>query len=77
MIQGFLPETIIITTIMICTVLSFLIKNTKKHYVYYTALTGCLTAIFSFALMPRFETIELFHLNFTSDYYSLVFRFLT
>lgn len=75
-IQGFLPEIIIITTILICTILSFCIKNTQKPYVYFTALTGCLTALFSFVFLPKEASIECFNLSFISDYYSLLFRFL-
>lgn len=75
-IQGFIPEIVIITTILICTVLSFCIKNTQKPYVYFTAITGCLTALFSFVFLPTDLNIECFNSSFISDYYSILFRFL-
>lgn len=75
-IKGFLPEIIIISTIVISTVLAFLTKNDKREWVYFSSLSGVLLSLLSFVLVPVDEQIKCFSGNFVSDYFSLLFRFL-
>ncbi|MFH0702275.1 MAG: NADH-quinone oxidoreductase subunit NuoN [bacterium] len=71
-----LPETILTLTILLCSVLTFLLNNDKQKLIYYVSLFGLFLALFSFVYIPVINEYSAFGNSFISNYYTVLFRIL-
>ncbi len=73
---AFLPETVLLITILTSIVLSFLSEKIKPGAVFYVALTGLFLSLFSYRFVPLNNEIVLLNGGFVSNPFSCLMGFL-
>jgi NAD(P)H-quinone oxidoreductase subunit 2 len=73
---AFLPETILLVTILACIVLSFVSDKIKRNSVFYVSLAGMLLSLFSYRFVPVNNEIVLLNGSFISNPFTCLFGFL-
>ncbi len=71
-----LPEAIITFTILVCTVLCFMLKQEKQKIIYLISLLGLIISLTSINLLAANKIFTGFYNSFTSDFFSILMRFL-
>ena len=74
--MAFLPETILITAILLCIILSFITGKIKTNSIFYVSLAGLVLALFSYRFVPFDNEISLLNGSFVSNPYTCLFGIL-
>ena len=71
-----LPETIITFFILLCCILTFMLKGKNQKLIYQIATSGVILALASFATINIYNEYSAFWGSFTSNTYTIMFRIL-
>ncbi len=71
-----LPEAILSLTILMCTVLCFMLKQQIQKVIYIISLLGLVISLFSISLLAANKVFTAFYNSFSSDFFSVLMRFL-
>ena len=74
--SALIPEAFLSLLIIITLILTFVLNKDNQKYVFATALSGLVLALFSFALLPIADAQTAFYGSFVSNGFTILFRIL-
>ncbi len=71
-----LPEAFLSILIILCIILTFVLKEENQNLVFAAALTGLILTLFSFIFIPFSQENQALYGNFVSNSFTIIFRIL-